>query len=116
MSQQTHSSSINALLLDRYCTKVYREDPVKGERMYLTLLRVYLQPKHHEQPLLQPALDLLAHHGSHINASEVLAILPLSTGLHGLFPFFEKYIRETNKKRNMDMIVRNLLKAEQIQV
>ncbi|CDS07231.1 hypothetical protein LRAMOSA01180 [Lichtheimia ramosa] len=106
----------NYSMAEEYCTKVYREDPVKGERMYLTLLRVYLQPKHHEQPLLQPALDLLAHHGSHINASEVLAILPLSTGLHGLFPFFEKYIRETNKRRNMDMIVRNLLKAEQIQV
>ncbi|KAI7874387.1 hypothetical protein K492DRAFT_137936 [Lichtheimia hyalospora FSU 10163] len=106
----------NYSMAEEYCTKIYREDPIKGERMYLTLLRVYLQPKHHEQPLLQPALDLLAHHGSHINASEVLTILPLSTGLHGLFPFFEKYIRETNKKRNMDMIVRNLLKAEQIQV
>ena len=84
--------------------------------MYLTLLRVYLQPRHHEKPLLEPALDLLAHHGSHINASEVLAILPLGTKLHGLFPFFEKYIRSTNKESHMDLVVKNLLKAEQIQV
>ncbi|KAI9311094.1 CNH domain-containing protein [Dichotomocladium elegans] len=106
----------NYAMAEEYCTKVYREDPEKGENMYLTLLRVYLQPKHHEKPLLEPALELLAHHGSHINASEVLAILPMATRLHGLFPFFEKYIRETNKKRNMNMIVKNLLKAEELQV
>lgn len=84
--------------------------------MYLTLLRVYLKPSHHDKPLLEPALGLLAHHGSHIDASEVLSILPLATHVNGLFPFFEKYIRETNKRRNMDLIVKNLLKAEQIQV
>jgi hypothetical protein len=84
--------------------------------MYLTLLRVYLQPSNNQKPLIEPALDLLAHHGSHIDASEVLSILPTSTRLQGLFPFFEKYIRETNKNRNMDLIVKNLLKAEQIQV
>ncbi|KAI9247454.1 vacuolar sorting protein 39 domain 2-domain-containing protein [Phascolomyces articulosus] len=106
----------NYTMAEEYCTKVYREDPVKGEKMYLTLLRVYLQPRHHEKPLLEPALDLLAHHGSHINASEVLAILPLATKLHGLFPFFEKYIRATNKESHMDLVVKNLLKAEQIQV
>ncbi|KAI7848688.1 CNH domain-containing protein [Circinella umbellata] len=106
----------NYTMAEEYCTKVYRQDPIKGEKMYLTLLKVYLQPRHHEKPLLEPALDLLAHHGSHINASEVLAILPLGTKLHGLFPFFEKYIRSTNKETHMDLVVKNLLKAEQIQV
>lgn len=83
--------------------------------MYLTLLKVYLQPSNRQKPLVEPALDLLAHHGSHIDASQVLAILPSPTKLNGLFPFFEKYIRETNKNRNMDLVVKNLLKAEQIQ-
>ncbi|KAI9246016.1 CNH domain-containing protein [Helicostylum pulchrum] len=106
----------NYVMAEEYCTKVYQEDPVKGEKMYLTLLKVYLQPSNNQKPLIEPALDLLAHHGSHINASEVLAILPTPTKLYGLFPFFEKYIRETNKNRNMDLIVKNLLKAEQIQV
>ncbi|KAI8061931.1 vacuolar sorting protein 39 domain 2-domain-containing protein [Thamnidium elegans] len=106
----------NYVMAEEYCTKVYQEDPVKGEKMYLTLLKVYLQPSNNQKPLIEPALDLLAHHGSHINASEVLAILPTPTKLHGLFPFFEKYIRETNKNRNMDLIVKNLLKAEEIQV
>ncbi|KAI8366276.1 CNH domain-containing protein [Choanephora cucurbitarum] len=103
-------------MAEEYCTKVYQEDPVKGEKMYLTLLKVYLQPSNNQKPLTEPALDLLAHHGSHIDASQVLAILPTSTKLYGLFPFFEKYIRESNKNRNMNMVVKNLLKAEQIQV
>ncbi|KAI8993253.1 CNH domain-containing protein [Pilobolus umbonatus] len=106
----------NYTMAEEYCTKIFQEDSAKGEKMYLTLLKVYLQPSNNEKPLINPALDLLAHHGSHINASEVLAILPTNTRLHGLFPFFEKYIRETNKNRYMDLIVKNLLKAEQIQV
>ncbi|ORY95714.1 CNH domain-domain-containing protein [Syncephalastrum racemosum] len=106
----------NYSMAEEYCTKLYNEDPVKGEKIYLTLLRVYLQPSNNDKPLLEPALDLLAHHGSHIDASQVLAILPLGTRLHGLFPFFEKYIREANKERNMDLVVKNLLKAEQLQV
>ncbi|KAI8394304.1 vacuolar sorting protein 39 domain 2-domain-containing protein [Radiomyces spectabilis] len=106
----------NYAMAEEYCTNIYRQNPEQGEKMYLTLLRVYLQPSNHQQPLLEPALDLLSHHGSHINASEVLSILPLPTKLHGLFPFFEKYIRQSNRSRNMDMVVRNLLKAEQIQV
>ncbi|KAI9010949.1 CNH domain-containing protein [Phycomyces nitens] len=106
----------NYTMAEEYCTKIYRDDPEKGEKMYLTLLRVYLQPSNNQKPLLEPALDLLAHHGSHINASQVLSLLPLPTHLHGLFPFFEKYIRTSNKNRNMDMVVKNLLKAEQLQV
>ncbi|KAG0169936.1 Vacuolar morphogenesis protein 6 [Apophysomyces sp. BC1034] len=106
----------NYAMAEEYCTKVYQEDPEKGERMYLTLLRVYLQPSNNQKPPLEPALDLLAHHGSHINASEVLSLLPKDTGVKGLFPFLEKYIRASNQNRNMDMIVKNLLKAEQLLV
>jgi tetratricopeptide (TPR) repeat protein len=106
----------NYLMAEEYCTKVFRVDPKRGEDMYLTLLRVYLKPSNQQKPLIEPALDLLAHHGSHINASEVLSILPPTIGIQGLFPFFEKYIRATNRNRNMNLIVKNLLKAEQIQV
>ncbi|KAI8342574.1 vacuolar sorting protein 39 domain 2-domain-containing protein [Chlamydoabsidia padenii] len=109
----------NYSMAEEYCTKIYRDDPKKGAKIYLTLLRVYLQPPvtlPKRQPLLEPALDLLAHHGSHVDASEVLAILPLSTPLQGLFPFFEKYIRESNRNRNKNRVVKNLLKAEQFQV
>lgn len=39
--------------------------------MFLALLRVYLQPASGGSPLIEPALELLARHGSQINASEV---------------------------------------------
>ncbi|KAI8335046.1 vacuolar sorting protein 39 domain 2-domain-containing protein [Chlamydoabsidia padenii] len=103
-------------MAEEYCTKIYRDDPTKGKEMYLTLLKVYLQPSTKRQPLIKPALDLLSHHGSNIDASQVLAILPLTTPLDGLFPFFEKYIRQSIGNRNKDRVVRNLLKAEQCQV
>ncbi|CAO3623144.1 unnamed protein product [Cunninghamella blakesleeana] len=111
----------NYSMAEEYCTKIYREDPEKGSKMYLTLLRVYLQPseakdKPKRKPLLEPALDLLAHHGSHVDAFEVLSILPSNTPLQGLFPFFEKYLRTSTRNINRDRIMKNLLKAEQFQV
>ncbi|ORX60430.1 hypothetical protein DM01DRAFT_320588 [Hesseltinella vesiculosa] len=111
----------NYSMAEEYCSKIYKADPTMGSEMYLTLLRVYLQPNHSNRdngqrsPLLEPALKLLAHHGSHINAAHVLAILPTHTPLQGLFPFFEKYIRESHRTRNKNKIVKNLLKAEQFQ-
>lgn len=57
-----------------YCSSIYHEDPDKGHRMFLALLRVYLQPTGGGAPLVEPALELLARHGSQINASEVLSM------------------------------------------
>lgn len=113
--------------------------------MFLALLRVYLQPASGGSPLIEPALELLARHGSQINASEVsppkegwitksssihtdmqeffflgyekvLSTLPAETHVQGLYPFFEKSIRESNRVHYENMIVKNLLKAEQLQV
>lgn len=43
-------------------------------------------------------------------------MLPLTTKVSELYQFVEKYIRENNKNRNMNMIIKNLLKADQRQV
>jgi Vam6/Vps39-like protein vacuolar protein sorting-associated protein 39 len=43
-------------------------------------------------------------------------MLPLTTKVSELYRFVEKYIRENNKNRNMNMVVKNLLKADQRQV
>jgi len=106
----------NYRMAEEYCNRIFRNDPEQGRPMYLTLLCVYLQPGAGEPPLLAPALDLLSRHGAHIDASQVLSMLPPTTHMDGLFPFFEKYMREANKSRNMNLIVKNLLQAEQWQV
>lgn len=46
----------------------------------------------------------------------MLSLLPASTRIDQLFKFFEKSIRESNKTKHMDMVVKNLLKAERLQV
>ncbi|KAI8584642.1 hypothetical protein K450DRAFT_217259 [Umbelopsis ramanniana AG] len=106
----------NYRMAEDYCSKIYYEDPEQGHRMFLALLRVYLQPSSGGSPLIEPALELLARHGSQINVSEVLSTLPSETHLKGLYPFFEKSIRESNRVHYENMIVKNLLKAEQLQV
>ncbi|KAF9156153.1 Vacuolar morphoproteinsis protein 6 [Linnemannia schmuckeri] len=99
---------------EEYCIKNFNSnDPTKN--VYLLLLKVYLRPPNREKPMLEPALDILTRHGTHIDPSAVLSLLPASTRIDQLFKFFEKSIRESNKTKHMDMIVKNLLKAERLQ-
>ncbi|KAF8950680.1 Vam6/Vps39-like protein [Haplosporangium bisporale] len=99
---------------EEYCVKNY--DPTDTTKnVYLLLLKVYLRPPNREKPMLEPALDILTRHGSHIDPQAVLSLLPASTRIDQLFTFFEKSIRESNKAKHMDMIVKNLLKAERLQ-
>ncbi|KAJ2960262.1 hypothetical protein NQZ79_g4423 [Umbelopsis isabellina] len=106
----------NYRMAEDYCSRIYQQDSEKGHRMFLALLRVYLQPAGGASPLIEPALELLARHGWQIDASEVLSTLPSETHVQGLYPFFEKSIRESNRLHYQNMIVKNLLKAEQLQV
>ncbi|KAG0343692.1 Vam6/Vps39-like protein [Podila humilis] len=99
---------------EEYCIKNY-DSTDQSKNVYLLLLKVYLKPPNREKPMLQPALDILTRHGSHIDAASVLTLLPPGTRVDQLFKFFEKSIRESNKAKHMDMIVKNLLKAERLQ-
>ncbi|KAG0012682.1 Vam6/Vps39-like protein [Podila clonocystis] len=99
---------------EEYCVKNY-DSTDTTKNVYLLLLKVYLKPPNREKPMLEPALDILTRHGSHIDPQAVLSLLPPSTRIDQLFTFFEKSIRESNKAKHMDMIVKNLLKAERLQ-
>ncbi|KAG0335759.1 Vam6/Vps39-like protein [Podila horticola] len=99
---------------EEYCVKNY-DSTDTTKNVYLLLLKVYLKPPNREKPMLEPALDILTRHGSQIDPQAVLGLLPASTRIDQLFPFFEKSIRESNKAKHMDMIVKNLLKAERLQ-
>ncbi|KAG9303112.1 hypothetical protein G9A89_005070 [Geosiphon pyriformis] len=102
-------------MAEEYCIKKYNDsqDAVKG--VFLSLLRVYLHPSNGEAVMIEPALRLLSRHGTHVNASEALAMLPPKIKVSQLYGFVEKYMRESNRNRNMNMIVKNLLKADQLQ-
>lgn len=56
--------------ISRYCVKHY--DPTDTTKnVYLLLLKVYLRPPNREKPMLEPALDILTRHGSHIDPQAV---------------------------------------------
>ncbi|CAG8660017.1 8216_t:CDS:10, partial [Dentiscutata erythropus] len=50
-----------------------------------------------------------------ISLLRALNMLPSSTEISQLYSFFEKNMRESNRNRNMNLIVKNLLKANQAQ-
>jgi hypothetical protein len=55
---------------EEYCIKNFNSnDPSKN--VYLLLLKVYLKPPNREKPMLEPALDILTRHGTHIDPSAV---------------------------------------------
>ncbi|KAF9941848.1 Vacuolar morphogenesis protein 6, partial [Modicella reniformis] len=99
---------------EEYCVKNF-DSADSSKNVYLMLLKVYLNPPSPEKPMLDPALGILTRHGTNIDPIAVLRMLPPMTRVDQLYKFFEKSIRESNKTKHMDMIVRNLLKAEQLQ-
>ncbi|RIB02187.1 vacuolar sorting protein 39 domain 2-domain-containing protein [Gigaspora rosea] len=104
----------NEQLAEEYCVKNYKDDDPK-KNVFISLLRVYLRPNNGEHMMIEPAMRLLSRHGSRINASDVLNMIPSSTKISQLYSFFEKNMRESNRNRNMNLIVKNLLKANQVQ-
>ncbi|GES94690.1 vam6/Vps39-like protein [Rhizophagus clarus] len=106
----------NEKLAEEYCVKNYIETDDPAKNVFISLLKVYLRPSNGEKLMLEPAIRLLSRHGSYVSASDALNMLPLTTKVSELYQFVEKYIRENNKNRNMNMIIKNLLKADQRQV
>ncbi|CAJ0628915.1 11548_t:CDS:2 [Entrophospora sp. SA101] len=105
----------NEQLAEEYCVKNYKVTDDGTKNVFMSLLRVYLHPSKGEQVMIEPALRLLSRYGSHVNAIETLNMLPASTKVSELYSFFEKYIRESHRNKSMNMIVKNLLKADQKQ-
>ncbi|CAG8620842.1 4772_t:CDS:10 [Paraglomus brasilianum] len=103
-------------LAEEYCLKIYNEADEKAKNVFLSLLRVYLRPKSGEPVMIEPAIRLLSRHGAHVDASKALDMLPPSIEVAQLYKFVEKYIRESNRNRCINIIVKNLLKADQYQV
>jgi Vam6/Vps39-like protein vacuolar protein sorting-associated protein 39 len=60
----------------RYCKRVYQPTG-ETRNVFLTLLRIYLQPTQKTTTdLLQPALDLISRHGPRLDAAETLQLIP----------------------------------------
>jgi hypothetical protein len=104
------------VLTVRYCSRAYIKDPdPKG--IFLLLLRIYLHPQTRSDPvLLEPALSLISTHGTRLDATEVLDLLPPLVTMEDVRAFFIKTIRGATAKRNDSRIVRSLVSSRKEEV
>ena len=114
----------SAAKAEEYCRTHFREDREDCKDVYLSLLQVYLRPPpavagappRPTEPMLAPALRLLSEHYQHINITEALGLLPTTTQLSALMPFFERVLSESARQRRDGQIVRALLRSESLRV
>ena len=114
----------------RYCNQIYLKDmsspansPTRTRRLstpdqedgppsvYQTLLSLYLSPLPPRQPQWEPALELLAKHGSRLPASSTLALIPEVLAIKKLESYFRARIRAANTVVNEGRIVAGLRKT-----
>jgi Vam6/Vps39-like protein vacuolar protein sorting-associated protein 39 len=121
----------------RYCNRVFDPSSPKTSSIFLTLLRIYLQPgapPTAKSPttstfslplpatLLQPALQLISRHSRRLDASETLKLLPPLVQARDVkeflveslrVPIFDtRVIREIAKARRDDVATRLMILEE----
>ncbi|CAG8709159.1 3559_t:CDS:10, partial [Funneliformis mosseae] len=66
-------------MAEKYCIKNYIETDDPTKNVFISLLKIYLRPSNGEKIMLDPAIRLLSRHGSYVNASDALNMLPHTT-------------------------------------
>jgi len=108
----------NSAKAEEYCTKHMNDDETKDP--FFTLLQVYLKPPQAApgapprptEPMMGPALKLLSEHYKHMSIKDALNLLPESTNLSALMPFFTRVLTEGARQRRDGQLVAALLKSE----
>ncbi|KAJ5270748.1 hypothetical protein N7505_006506 [Penicillium chrysogenum] len=102
---------------EEYCNQVHLAEKAEEENsIYLTLLSLYLSPPHGYEPQNDPAIDLLAKHGSRLPADAALKLIPDKQAVQKLEFYFKGRMRAANSVFNEARIVANLRKARDMQI
>lgn len=96
---------------EAYCTRTYPTD--KG--IFQHLLTLYLRPNKTE-PLIEPALALIARQGTRIPPDSVLDLLPPLVPLDRLHAFLLRTLGDERTRRNEHRITKGLLSARKSEV
>ena len=110
----------------RYCKRLYNpKDTVKAS-IFMTLLRVYLQPRKDSsyvpnkatpsKPMFTPALSLLARHGTKMDSSAVLELLPPLLTVQELHVFLQKALRKRVHVQNAGKVEKRIWTARKDEV
>eukprot|EP01116_Phalansterium_solitarium_P000135 TRINITY_DN10090_c0_g1_i1.p1 TRINITY_DN10090_c0_g1~~TRINITY_DN10090_c0_g1_i1.p1 ORF type:complete len:892 (-),score=174.91 TRINITY_DN10090_c0_g1_i1:69-2744(-) len=104
------------LAAEAYCQKHYDASQEGARDVYLSLLRVYLQPADDMLPMVSPALALLNKHYKRINIPKALELFPASVPLKDLYPVLECVLQDNTQARRNGQVLKNLLKSENLQI
>ncbi len=86
--------------------------------VFLELFRTYLTPPEHSlsAPMLKAAIALLNREFYRIDTPKALELIPPSTPISELRPFFEAALRNNTQVQRDNKIRRNLLRSQNLQV
>ncbi|KAJ3163142.1 Vam6/Vps39-like protein [Geranomyces michiganensis] len=105
----------NYRLANLYCERHYDPDDPESRDVFIILLRIYLAMVAADEYPMAEVHSFLTTYGASINAAQALYILPDTVPLQNLLGYFERGMHDLHRARNMNEVVKNLLKAEVIQ-
>ena len=89
-------------------------DPPYRQRLFHTLLAMYLQPGPSVPELAVAATDLLNHHAAEFDAAHVLQLLPGTWSVQLLRPFLTGAVRDSVHARRTTQVALGLAKSENL--
>ncbi|XP_003413659.1 transforming growth factor-beta receptor-associated protein 1 [Loxodonta africana] len=90
-----------------------RGDPYR-QRLFHTLLAIYLRAEPADCELAVPAVDLLNHHAAEFDAAQVLQLLPDTWSVQLLCPFLTGAMRHSIHTKRMTQVALGLAKSENL--
>ncbi|KAJ3179672.1 Vam6/Vps39-like protein [Geranomyces variabilis] len=105
----------NYRLANLYCERHYDPDDPASRDVFIILLRIYLAMVAADEFPMAEVHSFLTAYGASINAAQALHILPDTVPLQNLLGYFERGMHDMHRTRNMNEVVKNLLKAEVVQ-
>lgn len=89
-------------------------DPPYRQRLFHTLLAIYLSPGPSAPELAVAAVDLLNHHATEFDATQVLQLLPGTWSVQLLCPFLTGAMRDSIHTRRTTQVALGLAKSENL--
>lgn len=107
-------------LAEEYCQRNFSEDREGSKDVYVSLLRMYLEPSGEEgkdfKPNVAVALNLLQEHRQKIAIAKALELLPPSIEVREVYAFLLSVLEDKEKKRKHSQVLKGLLFAEHLQI
>lgn len=89
-------------------------DPPYRQQLFHTLLAIYLSPGPSAPELAVAAVDLLNHHATEFDATQVLQLLPGTWSVQLLCPFLTGAMRDSIHTRRTTQVALGLAKSENL--